>query len=116
LVKESVENTSLDNYGRSNKDNVVISNVKSYRVGLKPAYTIIEVRDGSPAQKAGLLKDDIIVSINGKQAHTLKLQEITYFFRDRIGKTVRLKVERGNTILNKVFQLEDVFKKKELSN
>lgn len=116
LVKESVENTSLGNYGRSNEDNVTISSVKSYRVGLKPAYTIIEIREGSPAQKAGLLKDDIIVSINGKQAHTLKLQEITYFFRDRIGKTIRLKVERGNTILNKVFQLEDVFKKKEPLN
>ena len=116
LVKESVENTSVDNYGRSNRDNIVISSVNSFRIGLKPAYTIIEVREGSPAHKAGLLKGDVIVSINGKQAHTLKLQEITYFFRDRVGKTVRLKVERGTTILNKVFQLEDVFKKKELSN
>lgn len=116
IVKETVEKKTLDNYGRSNEDNVTISSVQTYRVGLKPAYTIIEVRENSPAEKVGLLKGDVIVSINGKQAHELKLQEVIHYFRDKIGKTIRLKIERENQILSAEFQLEDVFKKKELQN
>jgi hypothetical protein len=116
LVKESVKNKSVDNYGRSNEDNITISTIKSYRIGLKPAYTIIEVRQNSPAQKAGLLEGDVLLSINGKQAYELKLQEVTHYFRGKVGKTIRLKIERGNTVINVEFQLEDVFKKKELPN
>jgi len=116
LVRETVKNKTFDNYGRSNEDNVTISTVQSYRVGLKPAFTIVEVRENSPAEKAGLLKDDIVISINGKQSYELKLQEVTNYFRGKVGKAIRLKVERGNEILSMEFQLEDVFKKKELPN
>nr|WP_321226572.1 aspartyl protease family protein [uncultured Psychroserpens sp.] len=116
MVKESVNKKSVDNYGRSNDDNITISNVETYRMGLKPAYTIIEVRENSPAEKAGLLKEDIVVSINGKKAHELKLQEVIHYFRGKVGKMVRLKIERGGQIINVEFRLEDVFKKKELPN
>ena len=116
LVTESVKKKSLDNYGRSNDDNITISTVQSYRVGLKPAYTIIEIRKNSPAEKAGLLQNDVVISINGKQSHELKLQEVIHYFRGKVGKTIRLKVERGNKTLNVEFRLEDVFKKKELPN
>lgn len=116
LVKEAVQKKTLDNYGRSNDDNTTISTVETYSVGLKPAYTIIEVRENSPADNVGLLKGDVIVSINGKQAHELKLQEVIHYFRGKVGKMVRLKVERGNQILSVEFRLEDVFKKKELPN
>ena len=85
-------------------------------MGLKPAYTIIEVRENSPAEKAGLLKGDIVVSINGKKAHELKLQEVIHYFRGKVGKMVKLKIERGGQIINVEFRLEDVFKKKELPN
>jgi hypothetical protein len=116
IVKESVNKKSVDNYGRSNNDNITISNVETYRMGLKPAYTIIEVRENSPAEKAGLLKEDIVVSINGKKAHELKLQEVIHYFRGKVGKMVKLKIERGGQIINVEFRLEDVFKKKELPN
>jgi hypothetical protein len=44
------------------------------------------------------------------------LQDVTDYFRGKIGKTIKLKFERDNQILNTAFQLEDVFKKKEHSN
>jgi hypothetical protein len=116
VVKEEVKSQNLDNYGRSNRDNVVINLRRSYRMSLKPAYTIIEVRKGSPGEKAGLAIDDVILSVNGKKAHELKLQDVVHYFRDKVGKTVKLKIERENQIITVEFQLEDVFKKKELPN
>jgi hypothetical protein len=116
VVKEIIENNSTGNYGQSNENNVTISTVQTYRVGLKPAYTITEVRENSPAQKAGLRKNDILLSINGNQSYELTLQDVTDYFRGKIGKTIKLKFERDNQILNTAFQLEDVFKKKEHSN
>ncbi len=116
IVKESTNKKTFDNYGRSNDNNITISSVDTYTVGLKPAYTIMEVRPNSPAEKAGLLKGDIIVSINGKHAHELKLQEVIGYFKGNIGKMIRLKVERNKQILSLEFRLEDVFEKKELPN
>ena len=112
VVEEEVKSQNFDNYGRSNQDNIVVSLRKTYRTSLKPAYTIIEVRNHSPAEEAGLLNGDIILVINGKKAHELKLQDVVHYFRDKVGKTIRLKIERGNQILSVEFQLEDVFKKR----
>nr|WP_321222172.1 aspartyl protease family protein [uncultured Psychroserpens sp.] len=116
VVKEIVNKKSIDNYGRSNDDNIVIKTAQFYRMGLKPAYTIIEVRKGSPAEKVGLLPNDIILTINGKQTHELKLQEVNRYFREKIGKTIKLKIERDTNLISVEFKLEDVFKKKELPN
>ncbi|SDR95928.1 Aspartyl protease [Formosa sp. Hel1_31_208] len=114
LVQERFTKRTLDNYGRSNDNNTVISTTQSYRMDVKPAYTIVEIRDNSPAQRAGLLVGDVILSINGKEAHQLKLQEVIEYFRERVGRTIKLKIERNNQRLYFMFQLEDVFKKKEL--
>jgi hypothetical protein len=112
VVEEEIKSQNLDNYGRSQQDNVVVNLRKYYRMSLKPAYTIIEVRKSSPSEKAGLLKGDVILVINGKKAHELKLQDVVHYFRDKVGKTIRLKIERGNQVLSTEFQLEDVFKKR----
>ncbi|WP_299337227.1 aspartyl protease family protein [uncultured Psychroserpens sp.] len=114
VVKEQTRNKILDSYGQSNKDKVGINFIQSYEYKLKPAYTIVLLREGSPAEKAGLKINDVIISINGKEAHLIKLQDVVNYFRDRPGKLIRLKVERDKKILNFQFKLEDVFKKKEL--
>lgn len=114
VVKEQTRNKILDSYGQSNKDKVGINFIQAYQYKLKPAYTIVLLREDSPAIKAGLKIDDVIISINGKEAHLIKLQDVVNYFRDRPGKLIRLKVERDKKILNFQFKLEDVFKKKEL--
>ena len=114
LIQERVNKASYDNYGRSNENNTVISTTQSFKMDIKPAYTIVEIRKDSPAERIGLMVGDIILSINGKDAHTIKLQDVIRYFRDRVGKTIKLKIERNKLRMQFQFQLEDVFKKKEL--
>ncbi|MBO6605963.1 aspartyl protease family protein [Psychroserpens sp.] len=114
LVQERYNAASYDNYGRSNENNTVISTTQSFKMDIKPSYTIVEIRKGSPAERAGLLAGDVILSINGKDAHNLKLQDVIRYFRDRVGKTIKLKIDRNKYRMQFQFQLEDVFKKKEL--
>ncbi|MEH6537882.1 MAG: aspartyl protease family protein [Psychroserpens sp.] len=114
VVKEVLKNTILDSYGQASKDKISINYVQSYEFNIKPAYTIVLIRENSVAEIAGLKVDDVILNINGKETHTLKLQDVISYFRNSPGKSIRLKVERGKEIMNFEFKLEDVFKQKEL--
>lgn len=114
MVKERV-----DNRVHTKEDNVVSSNVKidivtHYSYALKPAYTVVELRKDSPAEKAGILQGDIILEINGKKTYDLKLQNIINYFKSKIGKLISLKIDRNGSIMKFQFRLEDVFKQKEL--
>ncbi|MDD7886697.1 aspartyl protease family protein [Flavivirga sp. 57AJ16] len=80
-----------------------------YKLSLKPAYAIVELRQGSPAQKAGLLKGDTLLSINNKSTHHFKLQELIMMFYGDSGKRIKLKVERNKRVLIFDFYLEDLF-------
>ncbi len=114
LVQERLNKATYDNYGRSNENNTVITTTQSFKMDVKPAYTVVEVRKGSPAERVGLMAGDVILAINGKDAHTMTLQDVIRYFRDRVGKTIKLKVDRNKLRMQFQFQLEDVFKKKEL--
>ena len=115
VVRELAKSAVLDSYGQ-NREGVAIDLVQSYQFKLKPAFTIVDVRKDSPAERAGLKIDDIVLSINGKEAHLLKLQQVIAYFRERPGKSIRLKIERNKQIMNFEFKLEDVFKKKNSLN
>ncbi|UKM64779.1 PDZ domain-containing protein [Flavobacteriaceae bacterium GSB9] len=80
-----------------------------YKLSLKPAYGIVEIRKGSPAEQAGLRIGDIIISINGKQTFQYSLQEIMQMFHDDTGKRIKLRVERKGNPLNFTFVLKDLF-------
>lgn len=114
VVKELTKSQILNSYGQANKDKRSIDFIQSYEYKLKPAYTIVLIREGSPAEKVGLQVDDVIVSINGKETHLIKLQDVINFFRDRPGKLIRLRIERNKELMSFEFKLEDVLKKKEL--
>lgn len=117
IVREQVKNhRSVGDYGADNENNLVINVSTQFDYKLKPAYTIVELREGSPAKEAGLKVGDIIVSVNGKEAHTLKLQDVTSYFRNDVGRNVKLKVQREDVVLRFEFKLQDVFKQKKLSN
>ena len=114
VVKEEAASRET-NYGSSESSpNIKISSVNQYTYNTKPAYTIVEIRKDSPAERAGLLKDDIILTINGKETHTLELQNVIAYFKSKTGKLIKLKIDRNGKVMLFDFRLENVFKQKEL--
>ena len=114
LVKEK-ENSSFAKKSGIKQNDVVFNSTKNvidtqYKLILKPSFTIVELRKESPAEIAGLLIGDIVLSINGKSTYNYKLQQIMRIFYDKVGKRIKLKVERNGKILTFDFKLEDVFK------
>ncbi len=55
---------------------------------------------GTPAKKAGLLKDDILEEVDGKKLDGMSLDEIVSLVRGPVGTKVQLKVLRGNKSLD----------------
>ncbi|WP_460218027.1 aspartyl protease family protein [Psychroserpens sp. MEBiC05023] len=113
VVKEK-EDRGIVGYGNNTDNETRIELSTHYKFSLKPSYSIVELRVGSPAAEAGLMVDDEILSVNGKKAHELSLQRIMEYFKNDIGKLIRMKIERNGEVMSFQFRLEDVFKKKEL--
>ncbi|MFG6686389.1 PDZ domain-containing protein [Mariniflexile sp. HNIBRBA6329] len=80
-----------------------------YKLTLKPAYAIVELRANSPAQKAGLHIGDLVLSVNGRPSYQFTLQELMHEFFEDAGKRIRLKVDRNGKELNFSFNLENPF-------
>ncbi|OEK09003.1 signaling protein [Flavivirga aquatica] len=113
LVKEIDKNRLRNNdiplvdNGTQNSTKIIID--PEYKISLKPAYTIVELREGSPAEESGLKIGDVILSINNKQAHEYSLQEIVEMFYDDAGKRMKLKIDRNGLVSTFYFQLQKLF-------
>lgn len=59
-----------------------------------PYYTIYFVHEGSPAQVAGLKKDDALVSLNNESVLNLSLNDILMTLSSKEGRKVKIKVNR----------------------
>lgn len=79
-----------------------------YNFLLKPVYEIVSVRKGSPAEKAGLLKGDVIVSINKKHTYKLSLQEINRLLKADAGDYISLEIKRKDKAIHFRFRLEEL--------
>jgi carboxyl-terminal processing protease len=53
---------------------------------------IIGVFDGSPAKKAGLVPDDVIVAVDGKRTEDASIDEVAGWVRGEAGSTVELTI------------------------
>lgn len=73
---------------------------------LKPSFHIVSLRPDSPAEKAGLMVGDVIISVNGKEAHKYNLEDLNGLFSSEEGKRIKMKVNRGNEELAFEFRLE----------
>lgn len=109
VVKEKQDAEAKDSYGKSSDGIKAISISESYKYLLKPAFLIVELRKNSPAELAGLLIGDIILRINGKEAHHLKMQDINNMLRADVGDLIRLKVDRNGVELDFTFKLKSLF-------
>ena len=81
---------------------------ENYVYKFKPSFKINEVLKGSPADIAGVLKDDIIMKINGKTVYNYKLEDIIASFQEEDQKIIRLTVLRGVNILTINFKLKKI--------
>ena len=79
-----------------------------YKISLKPAYIIVELRDDSPAQKAGLKIGDAILNINNKPTYQFSLQKLIQFFYADSGNKIKLVVDREGEVLTFSFILENM--------
>lgn len=78
-----------------------------YKFSLKPVYEIVNIRKNSAAEKCGLQKGDIIVSINKNAPYKYSLQQINMLLKSEEDIWINLEVERNSLILKFRFKLED---------
>jgi len=56
---------------------------------------IIGVFDGSPAEKAGLVPDDVIVAVDGKRTEGASIDDVAGWVRGEAGSTVKITIRHG---------------------
>ncbi|MCI9845912.1 PDZ domain-containing protein [Flavobacterium pectinovorum] len=93
--------TSIDDSNEGRRDDF------RYKFQLKPIYEIVNVRKKSAAEKCGLQKGDVIISINNNKPYKYTLQQINNLLKSEEELWINLEVERNNVLLKFRFRLED---------
>jgi len=109
VVKERNNNSVKTSFGNIDAGNNTVRLSKSYKYVLAPSFAIVELRNNSPAAKAGLKVDDIILRINNQDAHLYSIQEVMQLFYGPNGKRVKMIIDRGGVQMKFTFQLESMF-------
>ena len=110
VVKTSNKTAKMP-YGTTNNSagGNIINFSESHKYALAPSFAIVELRKDSPAERAGLKLDDIILSVNNKDVHLYSIQEVTQLFYGPNGKRIKLIVDRNGVQMKFSFQLESLF-------
>lgn len=107
LVKENLSKYS--NYEiNDDGSNIITKMISSYGLAYKPSYEISNIREESPAKRAGLKVGDIILEINGSLAYDKEMQEIVLILSGRENKKIRLLVNRNGSHFKFEFYLKDM--------
>ena len=108
LVKEKRAriNPTESQPGENNRS--ITDIIYSYGLTYKPSYKISVIRKGSPAHLAGLRVGDIILEINGKEAYSMKMEEVNHVFSQKEDKRIRMLVDRNGQHLRYEFLLKSL--------
>ena len=113
LFLRNVSNVKVEHYdGRKEILNIPESiGVQMFETGnLVPFTALVQpiidsIEPNSPAERAGLISDDLILSVNGKSI--LKWQEFTELVKESPKKIININIKRNNSILSKEISLRD---------
>lgn len=93
------------------KDEQDIINASFVGIGIKLAANkplVLDVISGSPADKTGIKNGDYVTSIDGKHTRFLTTSQITKLLRGPKDSLVSIGVKRGNEIVSKLVQREEL--------
>lgn len=71
-------------------------------------FTVVQVRENSPASEAGIQEGDVLLKLNGLKARYLDLMKINHKLQKRDGKKIRLKLKRGEEEYKTTFRLRSI--------
>lgn len=74
-----------------------------------PVFTIDKVRKGSPAERAGLLENDQIITLNRSHHKALSLNDINLMLMSKEERKISMTVLREGQEINTTFYLEKIF-------
>ena len=78
-----------------------------YKFVLKPEYSIVGVRENSPAFLIDIKKGDKLIEINGKRTSDMSLQQINELFSSEENRKIKVTLIRNSMTLSKEFVLKD---------
>ena len=85
-----------------------VANSFRYKFQLKPVFSISNIRKDSPGDAVGLLKEDVIISINRKPGYKYSLEEIAALLKSEEGKTIEMEIERAGKPIKFRFRLKNM--------
>lgn len=92
------------NFSKTDEDD----NSGLYLKWINNQVVVVAVDESSPAQRAGIVKDDIVIGINGESATGTRLNEIRRHFKKLSNEEQSISILRGQQELNVRFFLQDV--------
>ncbi len=107
--KEQVQVQTAKTNRANNEINVINNSPDSfqYKFTLKPLFLVSGTRKDSPAQKAGIIKNDELVKIDNKLAKEMTLNKIHLILKTDVSKKIHLEVKRNGIPMKFEFTLED---------
>jgi hypothetical protein len=106
LVKEKETSILKNGYNQNVDANNSVNFITNFSYKFKPSFRIKSVLKGSPADIAGLLKDDFVLKINGKPSHEYTLNQILHQFQTKDKAKIKMTVERNGKKIKFEFRLE----------
>lgn len=100
--KPALANNLFDAQGEK-----ITANLK-FKFVLKPVFKVASVRKESTAEAAGILVNDILISINNKNCSEMNLREINVILKSGDQKNIKMEIERNNKIIAINFQLKRI--------
>ncbi len=107
--KEQVQVKTSKINPSTNEINVINNNPDSfqYKFTLKPVFIVSGTRKDSPAQKAGILKNDELITIDNKPSKEMTMSKIHAILKTDVSKKVKLEIKRNGLPMKIDFTLED---------